>query len=88
MSELEHTGDQSPFDCIRRVRPDGSEYWSARDLMPVMGYGAWREFKVPVDRAMKSASTQGVDVEKNFGRSTKVSGQRGPAAAFAGFEAA
>ncbi|OMC11147.1 hypothetical protein A5734_24320 [Mycolicibacterium fortuitum] len=80
MSELETTGDQSPFDAIRRLRADGSEYWSARDLMPVMGYGAWREFKVPVDRAMKSATNQGVDVEKNFGRSTKVSGQRGPAA--------
>lgn len=27
--------NDSPFDSIRRVREDGSEYWSARDLMPL-----------------------------------------------------
>ncbi|MBP2524283.1 MULTISPECIES: phage antirepressor KilAC domain-containing protein [unclassified Rhodococcus (in: high G+C Gram-positive bacteria)] len=65
--------DESPFDSIRQVRPDDSEFWSARDLMSVMGYGAWREFKVPIDRAMKSAANQGHDVSRNFGRSTKMS---------------
>lgn len=60
MSELQLiNGDQSPFDAIRRVRPDGSEYWSARDLMPLMGYQAWRNFLVPIVRAMKSAENQG-----------------------------
>ena len=41
----------SPFDMIRRTRPDGSEYWSARDLMPLLGYGAdWRNFRDATDR--------------------------------------
>ncbi len=26
----------SPFDAIRRVRDDGTEFWSARDLMPLL----------------------------------------------------
>lgn len=69
---------QSPFDRIRRVDPDGSEWWSARDLMPLMGYTKWQAFEVPLNRAMKSAEAQGVNVENNFTGSRKVSGGRGP----------
>lgn len=49
----------SPFDSIKRTRPDGTEYWSARDLMPLMGYSTWQKFMVPVERAMKAAENQG-----------------------------
>lgn len=34
--------DGSPFDAVRRTRADGSEFWSARDLMPLLGYFAIR----------------------------------------------
>ncbi|MEA5636324.1 MAG: BRO family protein [Cutibacterium granulosum] len=62
---------QSPFDRIRRVDPDGSEWWSARDLMPLMGYTKWQAFEVPLNRAMKSAEAQGVNVEDVFTGSRK-----------------
>lgn len=62
----------SPFDEIKRTTPEGQEYWSARDLMPLMGYPAWREFKVPLNRAMKSAEVQGIDVASNFGESPEI----------------
>src|SRR5690625_4731338 len=64
----------SPFDAIKRTRlgEDGAEYWSARDLMPLMGYSAWRNFEVPLHRAIASAENQGVDVDSNFARSRKV----------------
>ena len=75
-------GEPSPFDAIRRVRPDGSEYWSARELMPVMGYARWNEFKTPLDRAMKSAGNQGDSVATLFRGSTeKATGGR-PSADF------
>lgn len=64
--------ENNPFDQIRRTRPDQSEFWSARDLMPLLGYGAWREFKVPLTRAMKSAVNQNVDVTSHFGASTNL----------------
>lgn len=51
---------QSPFDSIKRIGEDGAEYWSARDLMPLMGYGAWREFTNPLHRARKSAQNVGM----------------------------
>lgn len=41
----------SPFDALRRIRPDGSEYWSARELMPFLGYMQWRRFAEAVEQA-------------------------------------
>lgn len=41
----------SPFDAIRRVREDGSEYWSARELMPLLGYAKWHRFADAVEQA-------------------------------------
>lgn len=71
----------SPFDQIKHTTLDGAEYWSARDLMPLMGYPRWNEFKIPLERAMKSAEVQGAGVENNFRGSTEVKkpGRRGPA---------
>lgn len=66
----------SPFDDIKRTREDGSEFWSARDLMPLMGYPRWNEFKIPLERAMKSAEVQGNDVATLFrGSAEKTSGR-------------
>ncbi|MFD6517619.1 phage antirepressor KilAC domain-containing protein [Rhodococcus sp. NPDC060176] len=79
MSELVSVDVQSPFDSLRRVRPNASEYWSARDLMPMMGYPAWREFKPAIERAICAAENQAVEVSGNFGVAPKKAGQRGPA---------
>lgn len=56
---------QSPFDSIKRVGEDGAEYWSARDLMPLMGYGAWHNFMIPVKRARKSSENVGMTCNFN-----------------------
>ena len=61
--------DQSPFDSIKRIGEDGAEYWSARDLMPLMSYARWNEFKTPLERAMSTAKNQDMDVETLFSRS-------------------
>lgn len=66
----------SPFDSFKRGREDGSEYWTARDLMPLMGYPRWNEFKVPLDRAMISAGAQGHDVDDLFRGSAEKTGGR------------
>lgn len=62
---------QSPFDSIRQTRPDGSEFWSARDLMEVEGYQRWEKFKTGLSRAMSTARNQGHSVENHFPRSGK-----------------
>jgi len=60
------TSPQSPFDAIKQVRDDGAEFWSARDLMKVMGYTQWRNFAVPLERAMSAARGQQVDISEHF----------------------
>lgn len=46
---------ESPFDALRLTKADGSEYWSARDLMPVLGYAKWQNFGAAIARAQKAA---------------------------------
>ena len=67
---------ESPFDAIRQISEGGREFWSARDLMPIMGYPEWREFRPAVERAMASAEAQGETVADLFGVITEKSGGR------------
>jgi DNA-damage-inducible protein D len=57
---------RAPFDAIRQVRDDGSEYWSGRDLMSLLGYASWEFFTAATDRARASASNVGQDVRTLF----------------------
>lgn len=59
---------QSPFDSIKRIDEDGAEYWSARDLMPLMGYDKWERFAGAVERARTSIEVQGMNPEKEASR--------------------
>lgn len=52
-------GEPSPFDAIRRVRADGSEYWSARQLSQVCEYETWRNFAAAIDRAQIAIENSG-----------------------------
>ncbi|WP_460994386.1 phage antirepressor KilAC domain-containing protein, partial [Sinomonas soli] len=58
----------SPFDEIRRTRPDGSEFWSARELMPLLGYEKWERFADAVGRAVVSMEVQGHDSGREASR--------------------
>ncbi|WP_139277751.1 BRO family protein [Rhodococcus marinonascens] len=58
--------EQSPFDAVRQIRADGSEFWSARDLMGLMGYARWENLQTSIERAKASARNQGVDIPSNF----------------------
>lgn len=64
--------DRSPFDAIRRTRPDGSEYWSARDLVEPLGYSQWRDFDSAVNRAKIACANSGNDVTSNFADARKI----------------
>lgn len=67
----------SPFDAVRKTREDGTEYWSARDLMPLLGYGAdWRNFSAAISRARLTALNQGDEAGTLFVGVTEKSGGR------------
>ncbi|MBD2683567.1 hypothetical protein H6H03_39695 [Nostoc paludosum FACHB-159] len=56
----------SPFDQIKHIDSDGSEYWLARELMPILGYQQWRRLKDAIDRAITACENQGYEYEKHF----------------------
>lgn len=64
-------GDGSPFDALRREDEYGQEYWSARDLQPVMAYVQWRDFDEVVKRAIRSARNTGTYSEQAFCATTQ-----------------
>jgi DNA-damage-inducible protein D len=50
-------GQESPFDEIRQVDGQGKEFWSARDLMPMLGYAKWQKFKGVIETAQENLET-------------------------------
>ena len=75
--ELEHNhSTTSPFDAVRKTREDGTEFWSARDLMALLGYPRWNEMKPALDRAKMTAANQGHSVEDLFRVNPEKSGGR------------
>lgn len=73
MNDLTLTGG-SPFDSIRRVREDGTEYWLARELQPLLGYDRWENFSASIGRAWHAVSnSEGVgSAENHFRDATKM----------------
>jgi DNA-damage-inducible protein D len=66
----------SPFDRIKQVRPDGTQFWSARTLQGLMGYVKWQNLTTAIARAMQAASNTGADVAGLFTEVSKKSGGR------------
>lgn len=70
-TELTTPNGTSPFDTICQTRPDGTEFWSGRDLMPMLDYDRWENFASAIDRAYASADAQGQEPTDHFRAVTK-----------------
>lgn len=66
MSAIARSNGGSSFDAIKRTRPDGSEYWLARELCKLVEYETWRNFAAAVDRAKIAAKNSGANVDAEF----------------------
>lgn len=66
---------QSPnFDSIKQISPYGAEYWSARDLAPLLGYNKWERFEGSIKRAMTACEQVGQIVTDHFPSTGKMVG--------------
>lgn len=54
------------FEDIKHVNEFGEEYWEARELMKVLGYSKWSNFKKVIDKAKISCNLSGNKVEDCF----------------------
>ena len=66
----------SAIDYLKHTLPDGTEFWSARDLMQPLGYPTYQHFKPAIDRAIASAEAQGFQVSDLFTVAREKSGGR------------
>ncbi len=48
------------------------EYWSARELMPQLGYSTWESFKTAINRAQDSCLQTGQSIDDHFRDVTKM----------------
>jgi len=64
---------QSPdFESIKQISPYGAEYWSARDLAPLLGYNKWQNFEVAIERAMIACEQVGQILMDHFTDASKM----------------
>ncbi|MCX6739039.1 MAG: DNA damage-inducible protein D [Candidatus Parcubacteria bacterium] len=56
------------FESIKRVTQDKNpmEFWSARDLMPMLGYAKWQKFSEVIEKAKESCKSSGNSVFDHF----------------------
>src|SRR3569832_548658 len=75
--ELPSIGGQS-FENLKQVNDHGAEYWSARDLQPLLGYSQWRRFEGAINRAITSCEQSGNNPEHHFaGAGKPITGGKG-----------
>ena len=57
---------------IHNIENADLEFWYARELMPLLGYGRWENFDKTICRAMESCETSGIVVSDHFREVTKM----------------
>ena len=59
------------FEGLKKVNDYDAEYWSARDLQPLLGYSQWRRFENAIKKAITSCEQSGNDPDHHFASAGK-----------------
>jgi len=54
------------FESMRREDEDGAEYWSARELQPVLEYSSWKRFNAVIHKAIQACYNAKIDPSDHF----------------------
>ena len=60
------------FEGIRQQDADGNEFWSARDLQPLLEYSTWDKFKRVIEKAMEACGQSGNEADDHFSQTVKM----------------
>ena len=52
--EITVNSPHKDFESIKKIDEHGVEYWTARELMSVLGYSTWRRFEDVIKRARQA----------------------------------
>ena len=72
MSDPSLPATQPTFEQLKRVNDHRAEYWSARDLQPLLGYSQWRRFEDAIERAKTSCEQSGNKTGHHFAGAGKM----------------
>ena len=61
------------FESIKHIAENGSEFWHARELAPVLEYTQWRNFAKVIDKAILACKNSGYDTYQCFAEVSKTS---------------
>ena len=54
------------FEDIRKIDENEIEYWTARELLPLLGYKKWQNSEEVISRAKRACVNSGQDTENHF----------------------
>jgi DNA-damage-inducible protein D len=60
------TGNDSPFEIIKRINDAGNEYWSSRDFSQILCYSDYRNFEQVIKKAKAACFNSGQRIEDHF----------------------
>lgn len=60
------------FEDLKKINLYGAEYWSARELQPLLGYTQWRRFEEAILRARISCQASGNTADNHFAGAGKM----------------
>jgi DNA-damage-inducible protein D len=63
--------EDKSFEQLKSVNEHGAEYWSARDLQPLLGYNHWRNFEKAIAKAITSCQQSGNEPNHHLARARK-----------------
>lgn len=63
---LQEEAPQNHFEAIRHTRDDGSEYWLARELAPILDYAQYRNFLPVIEKAREACQQSGHATADHF----------------------
>ncbi len=71
-------GGKVSFEQLKQINDHKAEYWSARDLQPLLGYSQWRRFEDAIKRAITSCEQSGNNPDYHFaGAGKPITGGKG-----------
>jgi len=60
------------FEEIKQIDDNGVEFWSARDLFPLLGYSRWENFLDIINKAQKACFKSGQNIHDHFRQAAKL----------------
>lgn len=60
------------FEDLKKSNEHGAEYWSAREIQPLLGYTQWRRFEDAILRALTSCKQSGNESSHHFAGAGKM----------------